>query len=335
MLCSSGSGNILGTVCRRCIEDKFTVENLKACPVCNVDLGVAPLNKLKLDNTWNDLKQKFFKPKKESLTSLVATSSGGSTPPEALEPEKLGKQNNVLAGASTSKECMQKEEIPVPSDDLGNSLSTTDKSNHSALVAETAITQNGKERQNTVLTERISGEKPKNKGKQRQESFSTPRKVSGKKGKGKASSPPVLKPPMHVDMSSGGTSSQAAKSVEAEKKIEASNNKVWLSLIAAPRNQNINRPLLPQISSQYIRTDGNLPVSYVKKYLAKKLGLQSENEVKIWVREESVCSTQKLHELVDWWVQTTPVAERKSGMVGRSAAGFVMDLHYSGSYLFE
>ncbi|WZZ28355.1 hypothetical protein YC2023_011756 [Brassica napus] len=33
--------------CRRCIEDKFTGENLKACPVCNVDLGVDPLDKLK------------------------------------------------------------------------------------------------------------------------------------------------------------------------------------------------------------------------------------------------------------------------------------------------
>ncbi|KAL0690274.1 hypothetical protein Bca4012_089952 [Brassica carinata] len=309
--------------CRRCIEDKFTVENLKACPVCNVDLGVDPLDKLKLDNTWDDLKQKFYKPKsgtslkysrkkKKSLTSDVATSSGGSTPPEPLEPKKLGKQNNVLAGASTSKGCIQmennsgkdKEEIPVSSDDLGKSLSTTDKNNHIALIAETAITPNGKEKQNTVLTERIPCEKPKNKGKEKQESFSTPRTVSGQKGKGKASSsPPVLKPRMHVDMSS----SQAAMSVEAEK------NKVWLSLIAA-RNQNTNnRPLLPQICSQYIRTDGNLPVE-------------------IWLREETVRSTQKLHELVDWWVQTTPVAERKSGMVGRSAAGFVMKLHYSGSY---
>ncbi|XP_033132707.1 probable E3 ubiquitin protein ligase DRIPH [Brassica rapa] len=302
--------------CRRCIEDKFTVENLKACPVCNVDLGVDPLDKLKLDNTWDDLKKIFFKPnsgtslkysrkKKKYLTSHIATSSGGSTPPEPLEPKKLGKQNNVLAGASTSKGCIQmetnsrkdKKEIPVSSDDL--------------------------EKQNTVLTERIPGEKPKNKGKEKQESFSTPRTVSGQKGKGKASSsPPVLKPRMHVDTSS----SQAAMSVEAEK------NKVWLSLIAA-RNQNTyNRPLLPQICSQYIRTDGNLPVSYLKKYVAKKLGLQSENEVEIWLREETVRSTQKLHELVDWWVQTTPVAERKSGMVGRSAAGFLMNLHYSGSY---
>ena len=39
------------TVCKRCIEEKLVVENLKACPVCNVDLGVAPLDKLRLSNT--------------------------------------------------------------------------------------------------------------------------------------------------------------------------------------------------------------------------------------------------------------------------------------------
>ncbi|CAH8361479.1 unnamed protein product [Eruca vesicaria subsp. sativa] len=360
--------------CRRCIEDKLRVENLKACPVCNIDLGVAPFDKLKLDNGWNDLKHRFFKRKpktvkavtktsstslktgstsskysrkKKSLTSLFTTSSGVPTPPEPLEPKKLGKENNVLAGASTYKGCIQKEnnsgkdkeEIPVSFDYLGKFLSTTDKSNHTELTAVTAITPNGKEKQNTVLTERISSEKPKNKGKEKIVSFSTQRQVSGQKGKGKASSPPVSKPGMHVDMSSGGTSSQSAISLEAEKKTEASNNKVsltpkkvWFSLIAA---RNTNMPLLPQISSQNIQTDGNLTVSYVKKYVAKKLGLKSENEVEIWLREESVCPTQKLHELADWWVQTTPIAERKNGMVGRFGAGFVMVLHYSGSYRYE
>lgn len=33
------------------------------------------------------------------------------------------------------------------------------------------------------------------------------------------------------------------------------------------------------LSFVHLHSDGNLPVSYVKKYVAKKLGLQSENEV--------------------------------------------------------
>ncbi|KAJ4873311.1 putative E3 ubiquitin protein ligase DRIPH [Raphanus sativus] len=455
----------LHTFCRRCIEDKLVVENLKACPVCNVDLGVAPLDKLRGDNTWDELRIKVFKQKpKRKKTSLpsslaavasprVSTSPESATPDAPLESEKLEEemeavslnqslsaqvsnfrrrvrknlapkrnenplepqqdhveslngleivlnieQDNSLAGASTSNGCIQK--VAVSSVDPGKSLSNDDKevvpqkSNGSTVIVETVITSNGKSNQNHgsssggetgevpseangkhVLAKEVSGEKPKNNGVEKQ------RKISGKKGKGKASSPRVLRPrkqegnmiseadreafcsllaaanryterPLLPQISnpyirtdgnlpvsygnkkSSDGASEAAITKEAENKAEGSNKKVWLSLIAAA-NQNTNRTILPQISNPYIRTDGNLPVSYVKKYLACKLGLQREDEVEIWLRQEPVSSTQKLHNLVDWWVQSTPVAERKSAMVGSSGAEFVMVLHYSGSRLFE
>ncbi|CAN6811961.1 unnamed protein product [Brassica oleracea] len=408
----------LHTFCKRCIEEKLVVENLKACPVCNVDLGVAPLDKLRSDNMWDELRLKVFKQKPKSVKAAAAietasasltysrkkktaTSPRASTSPEPaplesekleeemeavslnqsssalvsnfrrrvrknlapkrnenpLEPEQLHvesengfeivlniEQDNDLAGALTSNGCIQK--VPASSDDLGKSLSNGKESNGTALNVETVITTNGKEDQghgsssggnteevpvqaniNNVLLS--SGEKQKNNGQEKQENGSTG-KIDGKKGKGKASSPRVLRPRKQGNMSSDGAS-EAAISKEAEKKAEGSNKKVWLSLIAAA-NQKTERPLLPQISNPYIRTDGNLPVSYVKKYLAYKLGLQSEDQVEIWLRQEPVCSTQKLHNLVDWWVQSTPVSERKSAMVGSSGAEFVMVLHYSGSH---
>ncbi|AES62054.1 hypothetical protein MTR_1g093160 [Medicago truncatula] len=37
----------LVTVCRECIERKFIDERLNHCPVCKVDLGYYPLDKLK------------------------------------------------------------------------------------------------------------------------------------------------------------------------------------------------------------------------------------------------------------------------------------------------
>ncbi|KAG2294194.1 hypothetical protein Bca52824_040863 [Brassica carinata] len=449
-------------VCRRCIEDKLVVENLKACPVCNVDLGVAPLDKLRSDNTWDELRLKVFKQKPKSVkaaaetetavltsltysrkkktslpSSLAAPSPRVSTTPEPATPdaplEKLVytsfefqeackenlapkrndtqleqqqthvesengfeivlniEQDDGLAGASTSNGCIQK--VPLSSDDLGKSLSNDKESNGTALNVETVITTNGKEDQNHgsssggkteevpseangkhVLvnserdTKEDSGEKPKNNGVEKQENGSTNSagKSSGKKGKGKASSPRVLRPRKQGNMSSTGVSeadkkvwrsllaaanqsierpllppqisnpyiptdgnlpvsygnmssdgaSEAAITKEAaENKAEGSIKKVWLSLIAAA-DQNTVRPLLPQISNPYIRTDGNLPVSYVKKYLAYKLGLQSEDQVEIWLRQEPVCSTQKLHNLVDWWVKSTPVAERKAPWLG-------------------
>ncbi|CAH8313410.1 unnamed protein product [Eruca vesicaria subsp. sativa] len=416
----------LHTFCRKCIEDKLVVENLKACPVCNVDLGVAPLDKLRSDNTWDELRLKVFKQKPKSVkaaeavaetastsltysrkkktslpSSLVTTPPRVSTSPEPshdppLETEKLEEEmeavslnksssttlvpnfrrrsrkkltpkrndtqlepqqylmengngleivlniehDNGLAGASTSNGCIQK--VPVSSGDLSKSLS-----NGTILNAGIAITPNGNteevpgeanEKNVLVSSEsdrkQVSGEKPKNNGVEKQEDVSTTSagKISGKKGKGKANVARVLRPRKQGNMSSDGAS-EAATSKEAENKVEGSNKKVWLSLIAAS-NQNTGRPLLPQISSPYLRTDGNLSVSYVKKYLAYKLGLQSENQVEIWLRQEPVSSTQKLHNLVDWWVQSTPIAERKSAMVGSSGAEFVMVLHYSGSHLF-
>jgi hypothetical protein len=37
----------LKTVCRKCIYEKITDEELNHCPVCNIDLGCAPLEKLR------------------------------------------------------------------------------------------------------------------------------------------------------------------------------------------------------------------------------------------------------------------------------------------------
>lgn len=46
-ICELGLINFVGTVCRKCIYDKFTIERLRSCPVCNVDLGGVPLDKLR------------------------------------------------------------------------------------------------------------------------------------------------------------------------------------------------------------------------------------------------------------------------------------------------
>ncbi|ESQ47552.1 hypothetical protein EUTSA_v10022423mg [Eutrema salsugineum] len=452
----------LHTFCRKCIEDKLIEENLKACPICNADLGVAPLDRLRTDNTWEDLRLNVFKPKpnsvkaetetvaaslqysrkkKKSVSSLLATPSREPASPESdpdapLEPEKIGEeteavpvpliqslsrpaskfrkrprknprpkksetrlepeqphkesdngflnieQDNGLARASTSKEYNSEKvnkEIPILSDVLSKPLSTAmevtpiksngigkanqdnvsscggDKEEVSGVKSEECAEENqntvlnhsegnntvtGIANQNSVLvssdchTEEVSGEKPENNNgeDQNQENVSTSGKISGEKGKAKAYSPPVLRPRRQRKMNSDGTSRNAIP-MELENRAGASNSPVWFSLVAAG-NQNTDRPL-PQISPLYLRvTNGNLPVSYVKKYLVKKLNLESEDEVDIWLRQEPVCSTQRLHNLVDWWIQTTPISERRSAMVGSSGAEFVMVLYYSRSHLF-
>lgn len=99
--------------------------------------------------------------------------------------------------------------------------------------------------------------------------------------------------------------------------------------------------------------DGSLPVSFIKKYLVKKLNLASEAEVsatltfsrvveisfwtdllpiimqvEISLQGQPLLPTLQLHNLINWWVQTGSTSERIQTFVGGSAKDFVMVLSY-------
>ncbi|CAM6121072.1 unnamed protein product [Calypogeia fissa] len=84
---------------------------------------------------------------------------------------------------------------------------------------------------------------------------------------------------------------------------------IWFALQAA-RNQSDNP--LPQLSSPYLRIkDGKLPVSHVKKYLVKKLGLNNETEVEITCRGQPVVSSLPLESVRNIWFATAAVPNSK------------------------
>ncbi|CAN8258403.1 unnamed protein product [Cochlearia groenlandica] len=399
----------LHTFCRKCIQDKLTQEKLRACPVCKVDLGPAPLDKLRYDRSLEDLRLKVFKPKpkikKASSTTATAKQYFRKKKrfPSPLEPEQVKAAVTLIATSSkpvstfrkrqrknskpirneyqteteqlhqesenglvkegTSQGCIQimgnnsdnvNKEIPNIEDLVGKSLSIGKKAaplkineDTTAMIAEQTISiRQDKEKHKSVHKPRVETEelpvkvneniasvisddhsnlvKPNNSGEENQENVVSSRKIRVGKEKAKAYSPPVLRKRKKRNTNS------PCVSVKLENKLEESNKPVWFSLVAAA-NQNKDRPL-PQISPLYLRVNnGDLQVSYVKKYLVKKLNLESEDEVEIWLRQEPVCSAQKLQDLVNWWVHTTPMDERKSAIVGSSAAEFVMVLNYSRS----
>ncbi|KAL2535731.1 RING-type domain-containing protein [Forsythia ovata] len=74
--------------------------------------------------------------------------------------------------------------------------------------------------------------------------------------------------------------------------------------------------------------DGSIPVSFIQKYLKRKLDLTSEDEVEIKCMGQSVVPTLTLNNLVDIWLQTT-TSERVSATIGSSAKDFVMVLGYT------
>ncbi|KAJ8547280.1 hypothetical protein K7X08_010866 [Anisodus acutangulus] len=105
---------------------------------------------------------------------------------------------------------------------------------------------------------------------------------------------------------------------------------IWFTLVASDK-QECPSPL-PQISSRYIKIkDVNMPVSYIKKYLAQKLSLQSEHGVDLHMLGIQLRPELPLHQLADLWLRAAE--HQNSGIkktkVGGSAKDFVMVLTYA------
>ncbi|XP_020233339.1 E3 ubiquitin protein ligase DRIP2 [Cajanus cajan] len=142
----------LHTFCRKCIYDKITDEELENCPVCNIDLGIVPLEKMRPDNSLQDLRNKIFplnkrkdkepvavpsvllpaRRKERSLSSLVV-----STPRVSTQLTMTGRRTKPtrkasgLPGSSFSIEKVIKKEAELL-DDRQDSSCSPDTSNKSA-----------------------------------------------------------------------------------------------------------------------------------------------------------------------------------------------------------
>ncbi|KAF1880162.1 hypothetical protein Lal_00022291 [Lupinus albus] len=101
---------------------------------------------------------------------------------------------------------------------------------------------------------------------------------------------------------------------------------VWLSLVASEDKKMDAR--LPQIPTRFLRLDGSLTVSYIEKYVIKKLGLPSYAEVEIQLWGQPVLSSCTVQHLLEMWLQTMPKNKKIHTTVGSSAEDFVMVLSY-------
>ncbi|CAL1389725.1 unnamed protein product [Linum trigynum] len=108
-------------------------------------------------------------------------------------------------------------------------------------------------------------------------------------------------------------------------KANRRNCPVWFSLVASEKRGDAS---LPQIPTCYLRIkDGKVPVSFIQKYIVKKLELSSDVEVEIMCQGQPVVPTLQLHNLVDLWFRNAST-KRVEVPVGSSARDFVMVLSY-------
>lgn len=390
----------LHTFCRKCIYQRISDEGLDNCPICNINLGCIPLEKLRPDHNLQDVRSKIFpykrrkveapevvesvtlpviRRKERSLSSLVVSTPKVSTqttttgrrtkpfprkaaalrgsgfsiekpikkehdraedsPESSSSPETPKKFNQNTRQNSSSAEPSQ----PAPDDEAENGAEPRDgksdlwqplnflvevanrtKSFKSIPQVNDAKLESRPVRDNEPQVHKTKFKENKDKSKVKDEKNNIDNVSEG------TVEPKRLrrirrKKAAFNDVS--GISSPAVLHTAAAKQ-ERRSGPVWFSLLASEEQEG-DAPL-PQIPSSYLRLkDGNVPVSFIQKYLVKKLDLTSEVEVEIRCMGRPVIPTLLLCNVVDQWLQAAPKPEQVPVSAGSSAKDFVMVLAYA------
>ncbi|KAJ8559328.1 hypothetical protein K7X08_003386 [Anisodus acutangulus] len=387
----------LHTFCRKCIYKKLSDEETDCCPICNIDLGCVPLEKLRPDHNLQDLRAKIFpykrqkvqapevvpsvtppiRRKERSLSSLVVSTPRVSTQTGTTGRRSKSVARKTLRGSTFSVEKPVKKEENSGEDQLDSSSSpeTLNKftqnigqNSSSAELSGQPTPENETENGTDQWEGKVDLWKPLNclvevANRSKSAKFSSQgstakseclhshdneahvRKTKVKKH--------GLKIKVHDDKNNSGPAhlesdkpkkvrrNRPKKASEVEgfsispqavldaitTKCERRNNPIWFSLMAS-EDQEGDAPLT-QISASYLRIkDGNIPVSFIQKYLMKKLDLMSEDEVEIRCMGQLIDPTLQLNTLVDMWLETTS-SEKVPAVTGSSAKDFVMVLVYA------
>lgn len=387
----------LHTFCRKCIYEKLSDDEMDCCPVCNIDLGCVPEEKLRPDHNLEDIRAKVFpykrkyieapevmpsialpvKRKERSLSSLVV-----STPKVSMKTGLTGRRTKGVAkkaaaprGSSFSirehfKERDSSDNCPESSSSPESIKKVAQHRRQNSSMADhfndespskgaynDAESREGKVDRWTPLNcllEAANRTKPSKLNIQ-EPSLSeleplyvpdnevmpeTKIKQRGQKSKIQDGKSGMMLLPAQVKRRRLRAMERKREAASMElcastqvllnegAKSSRRNGPIWLSLVAS--NDHEGDVPLPQISSCYLRIkDGNLPVSFIQKYLVKKLGLSDEAEVEVTCRGQCVPPSLQLNNLVDLWLRTAPTSTRVQATAGTSAKDFVMVLSYS------
>ncbi|KAJ7977301.1 E3 ubiquitin protein ligase DRIP2-like [Quillaja saponaria] len=329
----------LHTFCRKCIYDKISDEELECCPICNIDLGSVPLEKLRPDHNLQDVRAKIFplkrrkvkapevvtsvtlpaRRKERSLSSLVV-----STPRVSTKAAMTGRRTKAIARKSSAlrsssfsiEKPIKKEEDSIEDhSESSSSPETSDKFTQNTRQSSSPIeapqvipnkeTENGAEsweaksdlwKPLNFLVEVASRSKsfksnsqgPSAKLEPLQVNDSEPQvhksrnkeskrklKVEDEKIRPDPASSDIVKPNKlrrvrrKREPSLGESGISQAVLDAAIGKHERRTGPIWFSLVASEEQEG-DVPL-PQIPASYLRIkDGNVPVSFIQKYLMRK-----------------------------------------------------------------
>ncbi|KAJ4903285.1 E3 ubiquitin protein ligase DRIP2 [Raphanus sativus] len=370
----------------KCIYEKITEDEIECCPVCDIDLGGTPLDKLRPDHILQDLRAKIFplkrkrdkdtllpaRRKERSISSLVVNTPRVVSAQTGKRTTKSLMRKDVRGSASFTKRSVKKEEESGDCHHTESASSPETLKNFTQKKRQLKKSSNAESNQSlsnrrnkdaaepwdslhliNFLVDVANGTKPSSSSQALDPNSEHGNDVQGNKTKTKDHK---RKCKLEEEISTNGdpTTTETASVKRTRRtrrkrssstfgdprtppllpdaeclKQERRNGPVWFSLVAS--NNQEGETSLPQIPANYLRIrDGNIPVSFIQKYLMRKLDLKSETEVEIRCMGEPVIPTLQLHSLVELWLQTiTSKHERVTASIGSSAKEFVMVLVYA------
>nr|XP_004289468.2 PREDICTED: E3 ubiquitin protein ligase DRIP2-like [Fragaria vesca subsp. vesca]XP_011467755.1 PREDICTED: E3 ubiquitin protein ligase DRIP2-like [Fragaria vesca subsp. vesca] len=381
----------LHTFCKRCIYDKIINEDCDRCPVCKTDLGVAPMEKLRADNSLEDIRAKIFPSESKKLKARVADHNLQVVDSEKVLPSETRNAKTTDVGLPSIYSSGRKKQRFLSS--LGTSTTTATTSGKRYFTRKSSVQHESHLLTREELVPKHEKFPERIKSSENLREYSTyarqnateklfkkdevnndimnkaqPRWTTGlmeteredarvlrkqvflnlnnepeelntfqEHGNNNESIPAPLgslpiakgqrghKRKVVPDPEELQTPAQHVV-FDANIESEPRSKPIWFSLQAYPWE---GYAPLPQIPSSYLRVkDGNLPSSFIKKYLVRKLHLQSEAEVEILMWGRPIHPTLLLHDLVDLWLQKISASNIIQSTVGSSAKECVMVITY-------
>ncbi|KAL5209981.1 hypothetical protein ABZP36_005604 [Zizania latifolia] len=312
----------LHTFCRKCISAEFINKEACCCPTCNIDLGCAPLEKLRVDHSIQFVRSKIFPFKRKKVED-----------PEVMSP--------IASPVKRKERSLSSLTIPAPQVSIQKCL-TKRRTKASCLrnFSLHSTLRCGKE-----TTKKVGGWRPlgcqlklgKDKKSVRSglKDVNRTKTKSGDPDDGAPASQSKAKEHFtrygRVSKRTGREKSFMLKSKNRRFEAKQPSKKrrfrvLWFYLLAAFDQRGVST--LPQLPAKFLRIkDVDLPASVIQKYLVQKLNLSSETEVELLCAGKVVSQGMTLHDLADCWLEKGPKGRMRSS-VGSPATGFMVTVFY-------
>ncbi|XP_052145938.1 E3 ubiquitin protein ligase DRIP2-like [Oryza glaberrima] len=312
----------LHTFCRKCIHEEFVDKESCCCPTCNIDLGCAPLEKLRVDHSMQFVRSRIFPFKRRKVENpeiICPVASPVKRKERSLSsltiPAPQVSIQKCLTKRRTKASCLRN--FPLHSTSRGSKDTSKKLGGWRPLGCQLKLGKDKKSLKSSVKdtnrTKSKSGDTddgaPASKAKAR-EPFTRYGRAAKRTGSKK------------LLMLKNKKKRFKAKHPSKKRRFRA----LWFYLLAAFDQRGV--PTLPQLPAKYLRIkDVDLPASIIQKYLAQKLNLSSETEVEVLCGGKVVNQGMTLHDLADCWLEKGPKSRMRSS-VGSPATGFMVTLFY-------